>query len=346
MEGNCVHKRCREKYTNKKAVNSRINAQDNENSPQKRPRLRKRSLPGEAKTNEPVCLFCGIGRREFKRVGKKNNVGELSAVQTKTLFQNSVVKHCQERGDSWANEVSAKIDYLQDLRAADVVYHSVCYSNFRSGFSKPKVFQSADETPRKKAKLGGRPENPNSIAAFIHVVDFVETMDYDNVTLYDLQKIMMGKLEELKVAEPLSDVFSIKHIKRKLKQHFGKDKIIFSESAGKPDVVTLKRTASTILRDFNSQPRNENIEDEKMRTIKAAAAFLRADIKSLSSEMDKYPDVASIENAHEFVPPALEAFLEGLVKGKDVKIKTTAICQAIVQSTRPYTICWFCCCTM
>ncbi|KAK7458662.1 hypothetical protein BaRGS_00039114 [Batillaria attramentaria] len=42
------------------------------------------------------------------------------------LFQKSVTKHCQQRGDKWAHEVSAKTDYmyLQDLRAADVVLKS------------------------------------------------------------------------------------------------------------------------------------------------------------------------------------------------------------------------------
>ena len=202
------------------------------------------------------------------------------------------------------------------------------------------MFQDEEDTPKKKARLGvGRPENPNSSAAFLHVIDFLESMDYENVTLRDLQRIMKEKLEELDVDEPSLLVYETKHLKQKLKDYF-RDEVLFAEAPGVPTVVTLKRTAATILRDFHSKPQNGSIEEEKMRTIQAAAAFLRADIKSLPSQTDEYPDISSIETAdqHDFVPPTLVSFMECLVKGKDVKLKTNAICQCIVQSTRPKTI--------
>ena len=44
------------------------------------------------------------------------------------------------------------------------------------------------------------------------------------------------------------------HMKTKLIRHYG-DEIVFAQSPNQADVITLKKTATTILRDFYKQPR-------------------------------------------------------------------------------------------
>ncbi|KAK7469716.1 hypothetical protein BaRGS_00036298 [Batillaria attramentaria] len=147
-DGDCVHEDCWRTYTNKKVVDSKLKAQEAEKSPKKQPHLRKWSLPGAINDNQPTRLFCGVGKRHIR--SGKQNPGKLIEVET-MLFHKSVTKHCQQRGDKWAHEVSAKTDYmyLQDLRAADVVYHRICYTSFRkTGGQKPRMFQAEEETPK------------------------------------------------------------------------------------------------------------------------------------------------------------------------------------------------------
>ena len=68
-------------------------------------------------------------------------------------FQDSVLKNCDKRGDSWAHKVRGKVVFVQDCVAGDIVYHKLCYSNFsKPNRNIPKLFCD-DEPPNKKAKL-------------------------------------------------------------------------------------------------------------------------------------------------------------------------------------------------
>ena len=42
-------------------------------------------------------------------------------------------KICRERNDSWSTNVLSRIQFVQDLHAADAVYHQKCSVNFRTG---------------------------------------------------------------------------------------------------------------------------------------------------------------------------------------------------------------------
>ena len=53
-----------------------------------------------------------------------------------------------------------------------------------------------------------------------------------------------------------TDEYSVKHLKRKLAVHFRED-IMFSETDGKPNVVTLLSTANKILNNFYNQKRTK-----------------------------------------------------------------------------------------
>ena len=145
----------------------------------------------------------------------------------------------------------------------------------------------------------------------------------------DLVDIMA---EHLKDCE--SEAYSNIHMKSKLIKHYG-DEILFAQSPNQADAIMLKKTATTILRDFYKQSRNVDTEAEKLQVIKAAADIIHSDIKSMASSREEYPDSTTIENHRKYIPENLRQFLEQLIRKKDASLKISAIGQALVQSTWP-----------
>ena len=72
----------------------------------------------------------------------------------------------------------------------------------------------------------------------------------------------MGKLSE----NPLS----FKHMKRRLPDYFGEN-VIITETKDKPNIITLRSTASNILQKFYSLPKPEDPEIPKLRAKETAA---------------------------------------------------------------------------
>ena len=67
-------------------------------------------------------LVCGKEEKDQTRRGKRSLVRQLKAVQI-VEFQETVLRICSSRGDSWARDVKGEISFLQDCVAHDVVYH-------------------------------------------------------------------------------------------------------------------------------------------------------------------------------------------------------------------------------
>ena len=109
-------------------------------------------------------------------------------------------------------------------------------------------------------------------------------------------------------------------MKTKLIKHYG-DEILFAQSPNQADVITLKKTATTIMRDFYKQPRNLDTEAEKLRVIKAAADIIHSDIKSMASSREEYLDSTAIENHRNYIPETLRQFLEQVIRKKDASLK-------------------------
>lgn len=331
--GDFVHKQCRVVYTNKNVIASKLQKGKHASTPKKRPL---RSCTSSA--DSPTCLFCGQVEKIVKKVGKNSIYGKFIPVRTKTQFQESVLEHCSKRNDTWSRDVKAKIEYMQDCFAHDVVYHNVCYSNFRTGCQVPKVF-SKDEPPKKKRCFAGRPENERTMAAFQHVIKYLDSIDDEQVTIRDLVMVMEKKLKtsEEEGSSVSGNAYSSTFMKQKLKDYYG-DGIVISGKRGTADVVTLKQTASAILHDFNQQPKPCDPEIQKLRLIKTAADLILSDIKSLSCTKESYPDIASMDDQASILPDTLKAFLSQVFKGKEAKVKLEAIGQAIVQSARPRSV--------
>ena len=73
-------------------------------------------------------------------------------------IQKTLLGTCDERGDDWAEVVHARVLHVHDLPAADVIYHHVCSTNFRTKMGMPKLFVSdMSGLGRSKKRKIGRP---------------------------------------------------------------------------------------------------------------------------------------------------------------------------------------------
>ena len=168
--GDLVHRTCRGQYTNQKAIEGKLKKKLKLKSPRKRRQPR-------SEDSKPKCLFCGKEEKDQKSGGKRSLVGQLKAVQT-VEFQETVLRICSSRGDSWARDVKGKIEFLQDCVAQDVVYHNACFSNFRSDCQIPKMFRS--EEPARKISCSWR-HNNTRLSAFDNVIQYLDTLDSEQV---------------------------------------------------------------------------------------------------------------------------------------------------------------------
>ena len=79
-------------------------------------------------TYKDNCLFCG---QQASQTDTSKRGIDVFPVRTKD-FQINIEKICRERNDSWSTNVLSRIQFLQDLYAADTVYHQKCSVNFRT----------------------------------------------------------------------------------------------------------------------------------------------------------------------------------------------------------------------
>ena len=211
------------------------------------------------------------------------------------------------------------MNFVQDLPAADAVYHSMCSINFRTGKQKPQIFQKSTKPRASKCKKiagSGRPRDSKKYEAFQAVAEYIEMNDDEQVTVSDLINKMKEYLEDTDT-EP----YSFPHMKNELKRHF-QDRIVISEIDGKQNIVTLKTTASKILYNFHQQTRQGEC-DEKKYIIEAAAKFIKQDIRDISQTKDTYPSVEdlSTDTAMQFLPSSLLQLLNILLCAKDSRSK-------------------------
>ena len=319
--GDRVHKKCRvdvvrAKYV-KKCPSSILDTTQDANTISRR---------SQSTTYIPKehCIFCGKGA---KYDGKKRGF-EVFPVKT-DAFQISIDTVCKERNDLWSDVVLGRLQYAQDLHAADTIYHQTCSVNFRTGKSMPKAYTGKNE---ESASAGGRPVDTAKRAAFMKVVQHLEENDEEQTTISDLTQ-KMGELLKETDEEPYSTVY----MKRKLKEHF-MEKIVITTINGVDNVVTFKQTAQSVINEFYWKPRQTSNEEEKERIIKTAAKLLKDDIKNIDVSSDFYPastEMAEVEKALDFIPDTVKIFLRNMFVGQDVDLKIASIGQAIMQAVRP-----------
>ncbi|VDI60803.1 Hypothetical predicted protein, partial [Mytilus galloprovincialis] len=310
--GDVVHQDCRRDYTNAKSVKQKeieLDYKTTEN----------RVLRSQKQFNyRDNCLFCG----QFADVKDKRKGTDVFPVRTKD-FQSNIEKICRERNDEWATHVLTRIVFVHDLHAADAVYHQRCSVNFRTGKSIPSG------TPKQSKNKTGRPQHQQAQAAFQKTVEYLLQNEDEQLTVIELVEKMKDYCGDA--------AYSTVHMKSKIQKYFGDD-VIITEINGKPNVITLRKTATSILHDFHQKQNASDPESEKMNIIKAAASLIKSDIKSKIGTKTEYPsvsDVESLECNEHYLPDSLRLFLNSLISTCNHSLKLSAIGQTIIQATRP-----------
>lgn len=314
--GQLVHEECRKQFTNPRKL------QQYKNKQQKVQVGCKRRSSAPSFSYKDHCLFCGVHDRY---AGKKKEF-ILIPVRTKD-FQTKLLECCHNRSDHWSDIVTGRLAYVNDLHAADAVYHKSCNSNFRTGRQIPKYFQNENSDGSKRHRAG-RPESLSHTDAFLQVVQDLRHSDNEQTTINDLIIMMKGYLKE--DDEP----YSFAYMKKRLQSHFG-DELLISVVKGKKNVVTFQKTVTSILHEFHDGSKKD--DKDKDRLIMAAAEILKTDIRSVEQENNFYPnsiEMSSLQKTLEFVPQSLQLFLRTLFTGKDKDLKVSSLGQAMMQATR------------
>ncbi len=98
-------------------------------------------------------------------------------------FQSEVERLCDTRMDRWSHTVKGRLNSINDLFAADAVYHQLCSVNFRTKKSIPSQFSSFEEYPPSKR---GRPQDMVQKEAFLKVVAYLQENDHEQIRINDL----------------------------------------------------------------------------------------------------------------------------------------------------------------
>ncbi|KAL8563078.1 hypothetical protein ACOMHN_065220 [Nucella lapillus] len=132
--------------------------------------------------------------------------------------------------DKWAEAVLARIKSVNDLPAADALYHKQCSVNFRTTRGIPQAYQPSSKTA-KAAK--GRPADERRTEALKKVVEYFKEFDDEQITLTDLCTKMKDYLDLD------TQAYTEKHMRQKLESHF-EDEIMITCIKGKRNVVTFR----------------------------------------------------------------------------------------------------------
>ncbi|WAR17805.1 hypothetical protein MAR_032399 [Mya arenaria] len=310
--GESVHIDCRKKYCNPINIKYDKKSKDELSSPPRELRS-----CNELFSFKEHCLFCG---KTAKLCGRKRGP-DVYPVRTLD-FQLQINSICTKRADEWANTIRSRLKTVNDLPAADALYHQTCSVNFRTMKAMPATYLQ-DSSAEKRFR--GRPVSLNTQSAFHSVIKYLEDNDNEQITMTDLAA---------KMKETCGDeAFGTVHLKQKLREYFG-DSIIITDLSGKRNVVTLRHTASSILHDFYKQQDNNGSEEKKRSIIETAAKLIRSDIKALDSNKSEYPsptDISSTEKNIEYLPESLRILLQAILS---YYTSYTATCHHTTSSAR------------
>ena len=127
-------------------------------------------------------------------------------------------------------EIKAKLSYSHCLRADEAKYHAACMQRFLSGISISST------------KVNTRNFDTRKDGAFQKFCEWYESSDNiaTQLTLYEVQK----RMEEF--SENGDDIFTIKHLNRKLLDRYG-DTLIKTSCSGHAAIITMKDTVDSVL---------------------------------------------------------------------------------------------------
>ena len=192
---------------------------------------------------------------------------------------------------------------MNDLRAEDSLYHIRCNSYFWTGKSNPMSQENSSERKR------GRPADGEK-DVFLEIANYLVKYDDHQFTLSEVAEMMKQKLKETETS------YSSKWLKKSLQKHFG-EKITFSSTSGRSEVITFADTISEILSEFKRES-NKNEQDEllqQQQILIAAAKIVKRDIQLLKFTRESYPSSNDMEpNAKnlDLLPLSLQLLLKNI----------------------------------
>ena len=129
--------------------------------------------------------------------------------------------------------VRARVLHVNDLPAADAVYHQACSIHFRTKMQMPRHFFS-DQPDSKKRKIGP-PEDHETNNTFLKVVRYLQENEDEQTTVSD----SVEKMREY-LGESARSAYSNRYMKAKIEEYFAEN-IITTNINGKPNVVTFRK---------------------------------------------------------------------------------------------------------
>jgi hypothetical protein len=279
-------------------------------------------------------------RRRFNRREDLEKIQKAKIEMART--GRTLAEVCEKRKDDWADEVKGRMQFCNDLMAADAVYHVKCHRRFSL-----MLEMTAGQAKR------GRPLNVTADIAFEKLCTELEKSSERGIyTLQDLHMMMkcymsVDKPDEEYVEGEMddddeetgqdsnnNDVYSTFYVKKRLLQKYD-NHIQFAEIKGRKNVVCFKDFVIHIVSDewYEEQYKQEGSKGEKL--VKSAAALIRAQLRELEFDVTNYPSSDNILLDDESViPPLLKLFLDCLINDK---LKQASPAQCIVQASRPRT---------
>ena len=168
-----IHNKSRAKYVHKREIKKFLDNEIGDVQPQMCGSVRRRS------TESPFCFKtnCFLCKATCDSSDKRN-----SAATTLEL-KSTVLTTCDQRSDKWGDDVRARLQSINDLPAADAIYHRQCFRNFKSHRSIPKNY--ASEPDSKKVKVG-RQVDEDTTCAFFQICDYLEDNYDEQITAKNL----------------------------------------------------------------------------------------------------------------------------------------------------------------
>ena len=294
-----VHETCRKWFNNKR-------------------RLTEEDQSGLKRTRNSVelfnwkvnCFYCGLECIH----DRKNPARKDWHLATTLAIRDNVLAICKTRleengEDQWALEVQRRGMDCIDFVAAEVRYHKSCSLRFQT----KKVVGSPNDPPKQK----GRCKNETLLEAFNKTCEWLE-LEADLVTLQQFRSKMLEHSAN-------QDVYDIRYIKKILKDKYGAN-IYFSDHRGSSTLICFQDMANFIINKRFKEKKND-IEDESLRIIKAAATLIKAEIRETNYDSDYYPTCEDVKR--EWIPESLRQFLNMFTTSK---LKQESIGQCMVKA--------------
>ncbi|KAE8737145.1 hypothetical protein FOCC_FOCC017394 [Frankliniella occidentalis] len=302
------------------------------------------ALRSQAPFNEREnCLLCGECLN-LKTMRKRplNKREKIHNVMTKDLAPR-LAKRIEERGvdDEWAEEVRGRLARIpgQDLVAAEAKYHGDCLSRF---FYKK---------PRSEAAGAGRPADEELLRSFKKICDFLDSHEDCQFSIEQLEEVggcggtcvshkeCQSSIEQLEEQGGCDGtcIYTRRHLKAKLLQHYGSGITITDGFGSKSSIVNITGFVEKLLYDNWYNDRQNDEGDERLRIVKLAAQIILEDIRKFLCNNDEYNAPKDVSGR---LPRSLELLLEILITTKArssevVKRKRDALGQALMYAVRP-----------